>query len=304
MKLISICIPVYNEEANIDNTYNTIKDLFEKQIIKYDYEIIFTDNHSSDKTEKIITELCSKNNKIKYIRFRSNLQYDKSILEGYKNSNGDAAIVLNCDLQDPPELIKKFIHQWEQGSDVVYGVVNSRRENFIINSLRKFFYYIMNSNTEIKYPLNAHDFRLLDKSIINELKNTNNLFPYVRGLTYSLSTKPYGVEYDRVERSQGKSKFGFYNSFTYAINAFIEETFLFTKIFRRITLILLVSFLIFTFINIFNTFSLLPFFNHIIIGLLVFICTFLTIVCEYCTRIYFQLNKTQKIIHEKKINFE
>ena len=62
MKLISICIPVYNEEANIDNTYNTIKDLFEKQIIKYDYEIIFTDNYSSDKTEKIITELCSKNN--------------------------------------------------------------------------------------------------------------------------------------------------------------------------------------------------------------------------------------------------
>jgi len=283
MKIISICVPVYNEEINIKNTYDKIKSLFEKNLLTYDYEIIFTDNHSYDKTQEIITDLCTKDKKVKYIRFRSNLQYDKSILEGYKNSNGDAAIVLNCDLQDPPELIEKFIHQWEQGSDVVYGVVNSRRENFIINSLRIFFYYIMNSNTEIKYPLNAHDFRLLDRKVIDNLKNTNDLFPYVRGLTYSLSTKPYGIEYDRVERSQGKSKFGFYNSFTYAINAFIEETFLFTKIFRRITLVLLASFLIFTIINIFNAFSLLTFFNHVIVGLLVFICTFLTIVCEYCT---------------------
>ena len=304
MKIISVCIPVYNEESNIENAYIKIKDLFEKNLINYDYEIIFTDNHSYDKTQEIISDLCAKNNKVKYIRFRSNLQYDKSILEGYKSSNGDAAIVLNCDLQDPPELIEKFIHQWEQGNDVVYGVVNSRKENFIVNSFRKFFYYIMNSNTEIKYPLNAHDFRLLDRKVIDSLKNTNNLFPYVRGLTYSLSTNPYGIEYDRDERSQGKSKFGFYNSFTYAINAFIEETFLFTKIFRRITLILLASFLLFTVVNILNAFSLLTFFNHVIIGLLVFICTFLTIVCEYCTRIYFQLNKTQKIIYEKKINFE
>ena len=303
MKLISICIPVYNEESNIEDTYNRIKNLFEKNLINYNYEIIFTDNHSYDKTQKIISDLCVKNNKVKYIRFRSNLQYDKSILEGYKNSNGDAAIVLNCDLQDPPELIEKFIHQWEQGSDVVYGVVNSRRENPIINSFRKFFYYIMNSNTEIKYPLNAHDFRLLDRKVINNLKDTDNLFPYVRGLTYSLSTKPYGIEYDRVERSQGESKFGFYKSFTYAVNAFIEETFLFTKIFRRITLILFTFFLIFTLINIIKAFSLLSFFNNVIIGLLVFICIFLTIVCEYCTRIYFQLKKTKKIIHEEKINF-
>ena len=303
MKVISICIPVYNEETNIENTYNTIKNLFEKKLINYDYEIIFTDNHSYDKTQEIITDLCSKNNKVKYIRFRSNLLYDKSILEGYKNSSGDAAIVLNCDLQDPPELIEKFIYQWEQGNDVVYGVVNSRQENFIVNSLRIFFYYIMNSNTEIKYPLNAHDFRLLDRKVINNLKDINNLFPYVRGLTYSLAKKPYGIEYDRVQRGHGKSKFGFYRTFTYAINAFIEETSLFTKIFRRVTLILFVSFLIFTIINIFKSFTLLSFYNHLIIGLMVFICTFLTIICEYCTRIYFQLKKTQKIIHEKKINF-
>ena len=303
MKIISICIPVFNEEINILNAYNKIIQLFEKKLNNYDYEIIFTDNHSSDRTEEIIMDLCNKDNKVKYIRFRANLEYDKSILEGYKNSTGDAAIVFNCDLQDPPELLEKFIHHWEKGSDVVYGVVSSRKENVIINSFRIFFYYIMNSNTEIKYPLNAHDFRLLDRKVINNLKDTNNLFPYVRGLTYSLAKNPQGIEYDRKKRNEGKSKFGFYKNFTYAINAFIEETFLFTKIFRRATLFLLISFLFFSIINILKTFTLLSFYNHVIVGLLIFVCTFLTIICEYCTRIYFQLKKTQRIIYEKKINF-
>ena len=303
MKIISICIPVFNEEINILNAYNKIIQLFEKKLNNYDYEIIFTDNHSSDRTEEIIIDLCNKDNKVKYIRFRANLEYDKSILEGYKNSTGDAAIVFNCDLQDPPELLEKFIHHWEKGSDVVYGVVSSRKENVIINSFRIFFYYIMNSNTEIKYPLNAHDFRLLDRKVINNLKDTNNLFPYVRGLTYSLAKNPQGIEYDRKKRNEGKSKFGFYKNFTYAINAFIEETFLFTKIFRRATLFLLIFFLFFSVINILKTFTLLSFYNHVIVGLLIFVCTFLTIICEYCTRIYFQLKKTQRIIYEKKINF-
>jgi len=303
MKIISICIPVFNEEINILNAYNKIIQLFEKKLNNYDYEIIFTDNHSTDRTEEIIMDLCNKDNKVKYIRFRANLEYDKSILEGYKNSTGDAAIVFNCDLQDPPELLEKFIHHWEKGSDVVYGVVSSRKENVIINSFRIFFYYIMNSNTEIKYPLNAHDFRLLDRKVINNLKDTNNLFPYVRGLTYSLAKNPQGIEYDRKKRNEGKSKFGFYKNFTYAINAFIEETFLFTKIFRRATLFLLIFFLFFSVINILKTFTLLSFYNHVIVGLLIFVCTFLTIICEYCTRIYFQLKKTQRIIYEKKINF-
>ena len=303
MKLISICIPVYNEETNVINTYNVVKDLFEKKLNNYQFEIIFTDNHSYDRTEKIITELCSSDKRVKYIRFRANLQYDKSILEGYKNSKGDAAIVLNCDLQDPPELIETFISKWEEGHDLVYGIVNSRQENKIINSLRKLFYYIMNTNTEIKYPLNAHDFRLLDRKIVSSLKEVNNLFPYVRGLTYSLAKKPSGIQYNRSERNKGKSKFGFYKSFTYAINAFIEETFLFTKIFRRLTLFLSAGLLIFSLINIVKKFSILSFFNHLLLSLLIFICIFLVFICEYCTRIYFELKKTERVIFEKKINF-
>ena len=303
MKKISICIPVLNEEDNILNSYDKIINLFKNKLNKYQYEIIFTDNNSKDKTESIITDLCKKDNNVKYIRFRNNLDYDKSILEGYKHSTGDAAIVIDCDLQDPPELFEKFIKKWEEGHDVVYGVVNSRKENFIENLFRKVFYFIINLNTDYRYPLNAHDFRLVDRTVINNFKDNNNLYPYVRGLTFSLSYNPCGIEYDRNERKKGKSKLGYYNTFTYAINALLEETFFFTKIFRRIALILLFIVALFSLFNFLRDFYYLEFYKNLTVLISTFICMFLAIICEYVTRIYFQLKKTERNIHERKINF-
>ena len=303
MKKISICIPVLNEEENIINTYEAVKNIFKKKLQNYNYEFIFTDNHSNDKSEEIITDLCSKDKNIKYIRFRNNLDYDKSILEGYKHSSGDASIVIDCDLQDPPELFEKFIKKWEEGNDVIYGIVQTRKENSFINFSRKIFYKIMNLNTDIRYPLNAHDFRLVDRKVINGFKDNSNLFPYVRGLTFALAKKPIGIEYDRDSRKKGKSKLDFYDTFTYAINALLEETFFFTKIFRRTTLILLFLSTIFSIFNFFNNFYYLDFYKNYTILILIFICTFLAIICEYVTRIYFQLKKTERNIYEKKINF-
>ena len=193
MKKISICIPVLNEEENILNAYNKVIKVFDDKIKNYDYEIIFTDNHSKDGTENILQDLCKKNQKVKYIRFKNNLDYDKSILEAYKHSTGDVAVVIDCDLQDPPDFIVNFIKKWEEGYDVVYGVVKSRKENPIVNFLRKIFYLMMNLNAQFNYPLNANDFRLVDRKLINCFKDNNNLFPYVRGLTFSLAPKPIGI---------------------------------------------------------------------------------------------------------------
>jgi polyisoprenyl-phosphate glycosyltransferase len=304
MKKISICVPVLNEEENIVNAYNNITEVFDGLLNNYDYEIIFTDNHSSDDTEKILYDLCKKNKKIKYIRFRSNLDYDKSIIEAYKSIDGDAAIVIDCDLQDPPKLFYDFIKKWEEGYDVVYGVVKSRKENFLINYLRKLFYVIMNLNTEIDYPLDAHDFRLVDKKVINKFKDNNNLFPYVRGITFSLAENPIGIEYDREKRKKGKSKLGIYNSFTYAINALLEETFFFTKIFRRLSLIIFILGLFLSIINFYFKFKYISFSYNILFILLIFILAILALLFEYITRIYFQLKKTKKNIYEKKINFK
>lgn len=302
MKKISVCIPVYNEEENILNTYQKIKKLFNQSLSNYEYEIIFTDNSSTDDTEKIITLLCLDDQQVKYIRFKSNLQYDKSVLEGYKNSTGDAAIVIDCDLQDPPELIINFIEKWEQGHDLVYGIAVSRKENFIKKLSRKFFYIMMKNNTDFKYPVNAHGFRLIDKQVVSNLKNINNLFPYVRGLTFSLSKTSIGITYNRTPRLKGRSKLGIYKSFNYAINAFLEETFLFSKIFRRISLLLFSIFFIFSLINLFFKFKIISLIDNIYFGLLIFITSFLTIILEYVNRIYFQIKKSERSIYEKVIN--
>ena len=187
--------------------------------------------------------------------------------------------------------------------DVVYGVADSRKENFIKKSFRNFFYIIMKNNTDFRYPINAHGFRLIDKKVISNLKNINNLFPYVRGLTFSLSKTPIGITYSRSPRSYGKSKLGVYSSFNYAINAFLEETFLFSKIFRRIALILFFSTIIGTLINFFQAFKFINPFQNSVLILLILIYVLLSIVCEYVTRIYFQLKKTERIIYEKKLTF-
>ena len=303
MKKISICIPVLNEEENIKNICNYITDLFEKNLKNYDYEIIFTDNNSFDKTEEIILSFAKTNKKIKYIKFKNNLLYDKSILEAYKHASGDAAIVLDADFQDPPNLIKDFIFYWEQGYDLVYGIRTKRKESNIFNFMRKMYYKIINLNSAISYPLDAGGFRLIDRKIIERLNLIKNLYPYVRGLTFSFSLKPYGIEYVRNSRKKGKSKLGIYNTFTYALNALFEETIFFTKIIRKISLFSFIFAFCFSAINILLIFKLLPLIYNLILISLVLIFFGVSLILEYVTRIYFHLKQEEVEIYEKKINF-
>jgi polyisoprenyl-phosphate glycosyltransferase len=303
MKKISICIPVYNEEKNILITTEKILSILNNQLYSYDYEIIFTDNNSKDNTQELIKNLCKENPKIKYVRFKKNLEYDKSVLEAYKHSTGDATIVIDCDLQDPPELIVEFVENWKKGYDLVYGLVRSRKENFIINFLRRCFYYIMNINSLFNYPKNAHDFRLIDKSIKDQLINIDSLFPYMRGLTFSLSKNSIGIEYDRKLREIGKSKLGLYNSFTYAANALIEETFILPSALRKISLFMVVSLIFFTIINVLKKFIFLSLVHNVYLALIILIICILTMILEYLVRIYFQIKKIRVNVYEKKINF-
>ena len=303
MKKISICIPVLNEEENIKNICNYITDLFEKNLKNYDYEIIFTDNNSFDKTEEIILSFAKTNKKIKYIKFKNNLLYDKSILEAYKHASGDAAIVLDADFQDPPSLIKDFIFYWEKGHDLVYGIRTKRKESNIFNFMRKMYYKIINLNSAISYPLDAGGFRLIDRKIIERLNLIKNLYPYVRGLTFSFSLKPYGIEYVRNSRKKGKSKLGIYNTFTYALNALFEETIFFTKIIRKISLFSFILAFCFSAINILLIFKLLPLIYNLILISLVLIFFGVSLILEYVTRIYFHLKQEEVEIYEKKINF-
>ena len=118
MKLLSVCIPVYNEENNVNHAYESIKKLLDEKLVDLDYEIIFADNHSIDKTGSIIENICSKDSKVKYIRYNKNIGYDRSLLQAYINSSGDAVVSIDCDLQDRPELIAQCFSRFKKNQTI------------------------------------------------------------------------------------------------------------------------------------------------------------------------------------------
>ena len=206
-KLVSIIVPVLNEEQNIKLFYEVLTDELNKLNDIYDFEILFTDNHSDDSTFDLLRELNLKDNKVKAYRFSRNYGYQHSILTGYQKSSGEAVIQLDCDLQDPPSLIPVFLNLWQSGYKVVYGVRKKRQENIIINYSRKIFYRLINWLSEDDLPVDAGDFRLVDKKIVEVLRNNNDAQPYLRGAIASMGFNQIGVEYDRSKRANGETKF-------------------------------------------------------------------------------------------------
>lgn len=222
-KLISICIPVLNEEKNILLAYERILKVFES-LEKYQFEIIFTDNASCDGTYKEIIKLNEQNKKVKVVRFSRNIGYQKSIWIGNLLAKGDAIIQLDCDMQDPPELIGKMIKKWEQGYDVVYGIRKERNENWFMNTTRKIFYRVLNFISDEKLPIDVGDFRLIDKKIIKVLSKIQDQSPYLRGTIAKIGFHQVGIEYSRNERRLGKTKFNFKNLISLALDAVISNS--------------------------------------------------------------------------------
>lgn len=222
-KIISILIPVYNEEDNIIACYESVKNVFQN-IKNYDFEIVFTDNHSQDKTEFLISKLALQDKRVKFLRFSRNFGFQLSILTGYKYCEGAAALQLDCDLQDPPELIPAFIEMWEKGYNVVYGVRKSRKEGIIITAIRKLFYRILAFISENEIPLDAGDFRLVDRCVIKELIKVQDPDIYIRGFISTIGFNQIGIEYRRKGRLRGKSKFNFGKNMRLAMDAITSNS--------------------------------------------------------------------------------
>jgi glycosyltransferase involved in cell wall biosynthesis len=208
-KLISISIPVYNEEENLLPLYERLLSVTENLKGRYDFEFFFTDNNSEDSSWQIIKELSDKDKQVRGLKFSKNIGFQKSIMVNYLNTTGDAAMQLDADLQDPPELLGEFLKLWEEGYKVVYGIRTKRKEHFVINAFRKFGYYVVDALSENSIPPDAGDFRLVDRRIINELARVHDQFPYIRGSIPGLGFKQIGIPYERSSRKKGKSKFKF-----------------------------------------------------------------------------------------------
>lgn len=206
--LISIAIPVYNEEGNLDALYARLSALADKMADRCQLEFVFSDNHSTDRTWDMLGELAAKDTRVKAIRFSKNFGFQRSILANYLHTSGQAVLQIDADLQDPPELLEEFLALWKQGYHVIYGIRRARPEGRFIHAFRKLGYWFIDRISEHPIPRNAGDFRLVDRMVINALSNQRSAEPYLRGLIAGMGFKQIGVSYDRAARVAGASKFG------------------------------------------------------------------------------------------------
>lgn len=223
-RLISIIIPVFNEQANIRAAYDAVCEAFVPLAARYTFEILFTDNHSSDGTFETITALAQDDPRVRGARFSRNFGFHRSVLTGYRLARGDAVIQLDCDLQDPPGLFPQFLDLWEKGHDVVVGIRRARLENPFLHFGRRLYYRLLERISDDHLMLDGGDFRLVDRSIVDQLRRIDDTAPYTRGLTSIFAANQAGIPYDRSERTQGKSKFPLRKLCTVAIDGFIAHS--------------------------------------------------------------------------------
>jgi polyisoprenyl-phosphate glycosyltransferase len=206
-RLITICIPVLNEEQNIEPFYAALWPVMEQVSDRYDFEQVFTENHSTVRSFKILEQLARSDSRIQAIRFSRNFGFQRSIATACANARGDAAVQIDCDLQDAPELILDFMEQWEQGFHVVYGVRRSRKEGWWTNSIRRLSYRLTDILSEDELPLDAGDSRLVDRCVLDELQKFEGYHPYLRETIAAVGFDQIGIPYERVERVRGESEF-------------------------------------------------------------------------------------------------
>jgi glycosyltransferase involved in cell wall biosynthesis len=205
--LISISIPVLNEELNIPTLVRRLQEVT-ATLEGFDFEFVFTDNNSNDGTWSAIKKESQDEPRIRAFRFARNIGFQQSILFNYSKTLGSAVIQLDADLQDPPELIADFIANWQEGYKVVSGVRVARSESGIINFVRNAGYWFIDFVSEHPIKRNTGDFRLLDRAVVDALVSTQSPDPYLRGIISSLEMIEKDVFYSRSAREFGKSKFG------------------------------------------------------------------------------------------------
>jgi glycosyltransferase involved in cell wall biosynthesis len=204
--LVSILVPAFNEEDNVERTHAEITRVFDA-LPEYDHEIVFTDNHSTDRTFALLSDIARRDPRVRVIRFARNYGYQRSLLVAYQSARGDCSVQVDCDLQDPPSLIPEMLERWREGHQVVYGIRRSLADGPVTATMRRVYYYLVNALSEDELPVNAGEFRLVDGRILAELRKVSDTSPYLRGLISSMGYSQVGLEYDRGARVAGESKF-------------------------------------------------------------------------------------------------
>lgn len=204
--LCSVVVPLFNEELVLQETYKRLISVMDS--INEPYELVFVNDGSKDNTALILRKLCEADARVKLVDFSRNFGHQMASTAGMDYSLGDTVVLIDADLQDPPEIIPEMIKKWREGYEVVYGVRTKRiGETFLKKLTAKLFYRFLSSMTEVDMPLDTGDFRLIDRKVCDVLKTANEKSRYIRGLISWLGFKQTGIEYVRDKRFAGETKY-------------------------------------------------------------------------------------------------
>ncbi len=206
MVMCSVVVPVFNEELVIDETYRRLTAVMKN--CGGTYEIIFVNDGSRDKTLEKAKALCAADKAVKLLSFSRNFGHQVAITAGMEHASGEAIVVIDADLQDPPEVILDMLAKWREGWQVVYGKRSRRKgETFFKKLTAKLFYRTLHAMTDVDIPVDVGDFRLLDRKVCDALQKLPERNRYVRGLVSWVGFKQTAVEYVREERFAGETKY-------------------------------------------------------------------------------------------------
>jgi UDP-glucuronate decarboxylase len=223
-RLISIVTPCFNEELNVAVHLAEVQAAIEPFRDRYDFEHIYTDNCSHDRTFELLTQLTEEHPDVRAMRFARNIGPDNAIYMGLQQARGDAVIVIQADLQDPPSLLPEFIRGWEEGNDIVFGQIRTRGEGWVLQRFRKLYYWLIDRFGEVSVPQNAGEFRLCSRRAVDALLRHDEQEIYMRGVVALVGFRQKAIPYDRASRRAGESSQKLSNLFSYAINGMISTT--------------------------------------------------------------------------------
>ena len=312
MKKISVVIPMYCEEEVADICYKRVVNNLKKLSDKYNYEIIFINDGSKDSTLEILKKIASNDDNVKIISFSRNFGHQAAVTAGIRNVTGDVVIIMDADLQDPPELFNGMIEKWEEGYEVVYGKRRTREGESIFKLLTaKMFYNTLNKLSEIEIPKDTGDFRLVDRKVIDVIATLPEHNKFLRGLFSWVGFNQYPYEYNRVNRVAGKTKYPFKKMFKLATDGILSFSAKPLKIVGAIgifSVIVSIIILIYSIVSyMFKLNSLTPGWTSIMctmtfIGGIILIS--LWMIGEYIARIYEESLGRPEYIIDELINFK
>lgn len=218
---VSIIIPALDEEDNIAFSFNRIRDVMQSNAISF--EVIYIDDGSTDNTLENIKKLASENANVRYASFSRNFGHEAASSCGFKMAQGKAVVLIDADLQDPPEVIPEFYKKWREGYEVVYGRRTLRKHESVIKKFTSFaFYRVLRLFSDISIPLDVGDFRLVDRKVVDHFNSLPERNRFVRGMFSWIGFKQVAVEYDRGAREHGATKYSYFKLGLLSIDALVS----------------------------------------------------------------------------------